>query len=361
MIRGRPIRFLASVLGTWTAVRIAMLLSAPAPTAAPQPGPAVAGSRLAGTLGWMVPQPRSRTSAQRAHKAATIPASKPHARIHRALVSRPIEAVPPASAVMRADIPDRGLDPQRAFVRAPSGQAVLAEFAPGAGLSPAEAALPSTRATRRWSGAAWMIWRRADQGAPDVSVQGPRLGAAQAGMRIDYALLPASSLRPSLYARISTALDRPAAAEAAGGIAIRAPGPLPVTIAVERRASLSDGGRDAFALLAAGGIAPADIGGGFQVDGYAQAGLVGFTRPDPFADGRLTVERPLPGARPVALGAAIWGSTQPGATRLDMGPQASLRLRIGRSSFRLAAEWRQQVAGNARPPSGPAFSLGTDF
>ncbi|MFT3966833.1 MAG: hypothetical protein QM690_13230, partial [Sphingobium sp.] len=128
-----------------------------------------------------------------------------------------------------------------------------------------------------------------------------------------------------------------------------------------RREGLSEGGRSACAVLMAGGIDPVEIGQGFRLDGYAQAGIVGFNRRDGFADGRLTLERPLAGASAIALGAGLWGGTQPGASRLDIGPQASIRLRAGSTALRIGAEWRERIAGNAAPSSGPALSIGTDF
>ncbi|MFT3966598.1 MAG: hypothetical protein QM690_12035, partial [Sphingobium sp.] len=147
-----------------------------------------------------------------------------------------------------------------AFAAPPQPPLSLARFIPGAGLSPAEAGSGRSAGPARWSGAAWMIWRD-DEGGPAYA-RGPRLGASQAGVRIDYGLAPSSSLRPTAYGRLSSALQGPAAAEFAGGIAVRARLPVPVLIAVERREGLSEGGRSAFAVLMAGGIDPVEIGQG---------------------------------------------------------------------------------------------------
>lgn len=253
-----------------------------------------------------------------------------------------------------------------AFAHAPRESLALAGFQPGFGLSPGEAGMPLFRAhtADRWSGAAWMLWR--GQGDSAESVRRERLGGAQAGVRIDYLLAPSSSLRPTLYGRVSTALRGIAAAEVAAGIAIRPKLPFAAIIAVERRQAVSPGGRSDFSLLAAGGIKPISAGHGFRLDGYGQAGFVGLERRDAFADGRLTrrltLERPLAASRrDIAVGAAIWGGAQPGVSRLDIGPQASMRLRLGDASMRLGAEWRARVAGDAAPSSGMALSLGADF
>ncbi|QHL89999.1 hypothetical protein GVO57_03095 [Sphingomonas changnyeongensis] len=119
--------------------------------------------------------------------------------------------------------------------------------------------------------------------------------------------------------------------------------------------AIERGGRNAVALTLFGGVDDVMLPHGLRLSGYGQAGLVGLKRRDAFVDALVRVERPL-GAR-LRLGAALWGGAQPGAARLDAGPQ--LALRLGR--MRIAAEWRQRIAGRARPGSGPALSLGADF
>jgi hypothetical protein len=95
-----------------------------------------------------------------------------------------------------------------------------------------------------------------------------------------------------------------------------------------------------------------------RIEAYGQAGLVGVDKPDLFADGAIRASTPL---GPVEAGAGAWGGAQPGAARFDIGPQASIRLPIGRTAIRASAEWRFRVAGDAAPDSGPAFTLSTDF
>lgn len=57
-------------------------------------------------------------------------------------------------------------------------------------------------------------------------------------------------------------------------------------------------------------------------------------------------------------GAGAWGAAQSGVTRLDVGPQASVRFP---ANLTLAADWRFRVAGDAAPASGPTLTLSTDF
>ena len=66
-------------------------------------------------------------------------------------------------------------------------------------------------------------------------------------------------------------------------------------------------------------------------------------------------------ATAIRLGAGAWAAAQPGLARLDLGPQAALRLPVAGRAVTVAADWRLRVAGNARPGSGPTVTLGTDF
>lgn len=133
---------------------------------------------------------------------------------------------------------------------------------------------------------------------------------------------------------------------------------LPVHILAERRQALGGEGRSAFAVTAYGGVGDAPLGP-FRVDAYAQAGLVGARSLDPFGDGSVRLSLPL-GER-ARLGAGAWAAAQPGLSRLDLGPQASLSLPVAGRAVTVAADWRMRVAGNAHPGSGPTVTLGTDF
>ncbi|CAN5200968.1 hypothetical protein BH10PSE13_BH10PSE13_16010 [soil metagenome] len=350
-IRGRPLRSLAVLLGGWTAMRLALVLPVPAAIMVTHPilvqneNPFRAGNRHFRSS-WMI---------------RTVNAAAP--RQHRPPVDllsparRNAPASPASGAAMgqwSSAMADGLPGAQTAFARTPRAPRALASFAAGSGLSAREAGVPGPPTVNRWSGAGWMIWRK------DGRDDRPMLAGSQAGVRVDYALDPGSALRPALYGRVSSALGGLAAAEVATGIAIRPRTVVPIVLAVERRQALSRGGRSDFAVVAAAGVNPTPIGAGFRLDGYGQAGIVGIQRRDAFIDGRVTVERPVIGSN-IAFGAGVWGGAQPGVSRLDVGPQASVRLRVGGAALRVGAEWRTQVAGNATPASGPALSVGTDF
>ncbi|MCA1748365.1 MAG: hypothetical protein LC634_02115, partial [Sphingomonadales bacterium] len=138
---------------------------------------------------------------------------------------------------------------------------------------------------------------------------------------------------------------------------------LPVEILAERRIAIEDGGRDAWALGVAGGIDGVGLPLGLELGGWAQAGIVGARSRDLYAEGAIGVRRPVidAGRATLSVGAASWAAAQPGAARLDIGPEASLSFPVGDGAMRLGVSWRQRIAGNATPGSGPAITLGTDF
>lgn len=62
--------------------------------------------------------------------------------------------------------------------------------------------------------------------------------------------------------------------------------------------------------------------------------------------------------RNLSAGLGIWGGAQPGLSRLDIGPRATLRLG-GR--MRVHLDYRYKLLGNAIPGSGGVVTLAGDF
>lgn len=201
----------------------------------------------------------------------------------------------------------------------------------------------------RWSASAWAVTRR---GAP---AGGAMLGGDQAGVRVAYAVG-----RAQLYARGTAPLSQPGK-EVAAGVDWR-PTKLPVRIAAEYRAGL-DGVPGGPALAAVGGVDGVALPLSFGLEAYGQAGAVWRDRLDGFADGALRVTREVAnaGKARVTLGAGMWGAAQREAARLDVGPSLVGILPLGGAAVRIALDWRERVAGDARPGSGPALTLGADF
>lgn len=129
---------------------------------------------------------------------------------------------------------------------------------------------------------------------------------------------------------------------------------------LERRFALESGGRNAFAATIAAGVDDVKLPLGFRLGGYAQAGLVDE---DAFADGSVAAERTMAtyGKASLSFGAAAWAGAQPGVSRVDVGPQIIMRTPVANGMLRASAEWRQRVAGNAAPASGPTLTVGIDF
>jgi hypothetical protein len=213
---------------------------------------------------------------------------------------------------------------------------------------------PATDAPR-WSFSAWSFLRRGDSAA---LAAGGMLGGSQAGARIAYRLNRNPSRPLALSARLTSPVPRTAGAEAALGLDWQPLRRLPLHLLAERRQRLGREGRSAFGLTFYGGVSDAPLGA-LRIDGYAQAGVVGARSRDRFADGALRISLPL--GRRARLGAGAWAATQPGIARVDLGPQASLRLPLAGRNVSVVADWRQRLAGNARPGSGPTLTIATDF
>jgi hypothetical protein len=207
----------------------------------------------------------------------------------------------------------------------------------------------------RWSASAWLVARSgAGLGAAPGASQ---LGGSQAGLRIAYMLLPERRL--AAVARVVTPL-RGRGAEASLGLEWQ-PTRAPVRLVAEQRFGLDGASSGPGIGVIAGFDGP--VASGFRLESYGQAGAIRRNRTEPYADGAIRATRTLTegdGVR-LALGGGAWGAAQRDAARLDLGPSATLALPLGKQNVRLALDWRQRVAGDARPGSGLALTVGSDF
>ena len=201
----------------------------------------------------------------------------------------------------------------------------------------------------------WAMLRQQETGIAGSSALGNTgsLGASQAGARILYNFSPA--LAVSL--RTSSTIGR-RGGEVAGGIRYRPLRSVPLWVTLERRQAIGHfgGGRNDFALFAEGGVWGQRMPFGFTLDGYVQGGVVGLNSRDLFADGGVTFSRPV--YKQFSAGFGVWGGVQPGLYRVDAGPRVTMKVR---RNLRVHFDWRQKLAGNARPSSGPAVTLAGDF
>jgi hypothetical protein len=207
----------------------------------------------------------------------------------------------------------------------------------------------------RWQLTSWALLRAQSAGVAGSRslASGGSLGASQAGARLMYNFnrQVAASLR-------STSDVGRRGGEVAAGVRIQPIAGLPLWIDAERRQRIGryGGGRNAFALFFEGGVYDRPMPMHLRLDTYLQAGIVGLRRRDKFIDGALTLTRPV--YKQFSAGFGVWGGAQPGLYRVDAGPRVTMRVR---PNLRVHFDWRQRLAGNAQPGSGPAVTLAGDF
>ncbi|MET3712237.1 hypothetical protein ABIC65_002949 [Sphingomonas trueperi] len=334
--RGRPLRFVGVVGLGWIGLRCVLLWPPVADTlpiaAHPVPGQAVTAVRTS-------PQPMARPPA----RAALVPLPR-----RRALPDLAPEERRPRLPIHTLDIVP---SPQR-FETQGAGVAsvwVGAQAFPGQRLDP-----PVRTSPQRWSGSAWLALRPG-QGIGAAPAAG-QLGGSQYGVRVARALDPYGRL--AAVGRIAGPL-RGQGAEVALGFEWR-PAGTPVRIAVEERFGL-DGIHGGPGLGAVVGLYRERAA--FRLEAYGQAGAILRARLEPYADGALRLTRAIASSQGTALSVGIgsWGAVQRGVQRLDIGPTLVTSVPIGELKTRIALDWRQRIAGNARPGSGIALTLGSDF
>lgn len=336
--RGAPFRFLGAVSVGWVGARIALLW----PQTGSLPEAIKALIPLAPAVAKAAP------AAAPAAKVATV-ASAPHAAparpIHRATAARD----DPAARMTPMPVPDP-LKVQMALMGLvqyglmDSPRALSPAFLPAASAPDRIDPMPD-----RWSASGWFVAR--GRGGLGAVPGGGQLGGGQAGLRIAYLLSPRA--RVAAFARVTAPLAGKGR-EAAIGLEWQ-PTRANVRVVAERRFGL-DGTPGGTGL---GVVAGADESvSGFRLEAYGQAGAIARAQIEPYADGAARLTRRVGGAKSaLSLGIGAWGGAQRDAARLDVGPSAILALR----PVRVSLDWRQRIAGRARPGSGLALTLGSDF
>ena len=339
---GRPLRFLAGTVIGWTALRVAMLWPATAPEAIRT---ILAPDAVAADIS---PQNIPPPTTARGSTA------------DRSLGRFAFSATPPLFTASPARL-RRAPDPDRialAMVGLMSfGPVRYLDRGPPQLSSPLPGAMPRPRPSgSRWSASAWLMLR--DGQSTAAGVGSGQLGGGQGGARIAYAL--GQSRRFALVGRLVSPVSGKGR-EAAFGVEWR-PTRLPFRLVAEQRFAL-DRGKGGPVVGVVGGTGPARVGLGFDLETYGQAGVIRRARTEPFVDGAARLTRPVVdvGKTRIDLGLGAWGGAQRDAQRLDIGPTLGVRLPIGGKTIRINADWRQRVAGGARPNSGPALTIGSDF
>ena len=199
----------------------------------------------------------------------------------------------------------------------------------------------------------WALLRSRSLGSSEGLATGGTLGGSQAGARLTYNF----DRRFAATLRGSSPAGGARGGEVAAGLKVTPFPDIPLSITAERRQAVGrGGGRNAFALFLEGGVYRRPMPWRFELDAYAQAGIVGARSRDLFADGAFTFTRPVWGRYSAGFG--MWGGVQPGLYRIDAGPRISMKVR---DNVRIHLDWRQRIAGTASPASGPALTLAGDF
>lgn len=202
------------------------------------------------------------------------------------------------------------------------------------------------------------FWRP-DAGRAGLAPVG-QYGGSQAAIQFGYDLSGETDQGLALHGRASYA---PAGNQKQIAIGLRwnRPAQLPVSIIAERR--LDPDGTDRWAAFAAGGFDPQPVALGFALDGYAQAGWAGGADATGFFDAQARVMRPVLalGETQINAGAGVWAGGEDKAQRLDIGPTVAAAIPLGTARIDLRLDWRQRVAGSARPGSGVALTIATGF
>lgn len=336
--RGRPLRFVATVFLGWIAVRAIMFSWSSAPPWKPPP----------------------RAKADRATAGLSrrpLPRRQPvHPRVRLAATTHVLQRFADEAGSRRLSAPIRLLIRQDPLREHPPRE----EVQPDAATTPLSFPHLSHEITgpvshRRWRASGWLVVRpgRGIGAAPAAS----QIGGSQFGVRLRYALDRADRL--AAYGRIAGPVQG-RGTETALGVEWQ-PTALPVRLTFEQRFGL-DGMRGGPGI---GVVAGTDrrLLGGMRLEGYGQAGMIVRAQVEPYADGALRVT--VPAARRhdahLAIGMGAWGAAQRETQRLDLGPSIVAGLPIGPVHARLILDWRQRVMGNARPGSGVALTLASDF
>jgi hypothetical protein len=222
---------------------------------------------------------------------------------------------------------------------------------------------------RRWSGQAFALIRETGIDPATGIATGPLLGTSQSGFAVAYAPNPLARRPLALTARVNAATDANGrtdnrTAQAAFGVRWQAT--PAVALSGERLVSLGEFARDDWLVRLSAGTSRSFRPRGLAVNGdaYGEVSLLG--NGDVVGAGQLRGLTPVL-AKPVSLSAGLgaWGSVQKAGPetigRLDLGPSAVVRLGQGRFGFEIAADYRQRLAGNAEPGSGPTLTLSTNF
>lgn len=247
---------------------------------------------------------------------------------------------------------------------------------PSPGIDPktvtAERNSPAAPKGKRLSLYSYAFWRASSDDTSLTLGPAAQYGGSQIGVNALYAL-GEKKTSPALLARFSIDADSFDQPEFALGGRWQPIASVPISISAERR--FRGRATDSFAIYAAGGFDGKRLPLKISVSGYAQVGanladdaLAGESRLQHFYDANLRADRPVAtlgksksATVKLRAGAGAWAGGQTGINRFDVGPSASVDFGLVKTNFRLSADYRFRVAGDAQPGSGPAVTLTASY
>lgn len=381
-MRGQPLLFLGTVALLWTAARIIHHL--------PDGGIAAAPSQIAqaGSPRLAAAQAETRMQARGGPLLGTlamlgVPAASPTSMVGGPDAAPPRVQAAPAKGAGDFDV---AMAHQRLWMESltsAAGQSrgggsplvngpLLVEpegAAPPVAESSAVAPVMPAARDSKWSIYGWSLLRQGSRAR--TLAPGAQYGGSQAGLILRYQSGD-SARAPSFYARAATALANDDDRTLALGITARPWGAVPVDLAVERRFGLATGQRDRFAAMLVAGGGAALARSQVRIEGFGQAGIVGWGERQGFFDLQMLATRQVvtKDDHSLAIGGGVWAGGQQEVDslggkawvhRVDLGPRAALAVPIGGSRMTVALDWRQRVDGNAQPASGAAITVSTGF
>ena len=386
--RGQPLIALVLVMVSWVGARAALWDNTLIAQSSAHAAPPLAKR----TLPKLPPdelQPPALSAPAQPHRAVPAPLDRPILIAPSAPLAPPNIALPPPSGASFAPLDNRPLTEPSATPLSPrvaAGHQQL--WLAGMNLLPAEpavalaqpgllrpmvpaAAEAASVGQSHWSVDGWLLMRPGGNafnapgaGLPGTVVPAGFYGGSQSGLILRYFLAPGSRLSPALYLRGSSGIERPRGEELAAGVSFKPISGLPVRLLAEGRVTRTTSGnvvRPAAALVSE--LPAARLPLGLRAEAYVQAGYVGGRGATAFVDGQARLEHSLVRVSGVELraGGGVWGGAQRGASRLDIGPTATLSFRLGPVGTRVSADYRWRAAGNAAPGSGPVLTLSAGF
>jgi hypothetical protein len=218
----------------------------------------------------------------------------------------------------------------------------------------------STDAPRsKWFGHAYSFWRIGGNAESIVAPAG-QYGGSQSGAILGYDLGHSPDKGLAVMVR-TAATPAKGGEELAIGLRWQRAFALPLSLNAERRIRIS--ASDDWAIYAAGGMDAKPLAAGFNLDAYGQAGWASGPTGGEFYDAQLRATRKLVrlGETMVNVGAGAWAGGQRRSGRLDIGPTVAAKFKIEGLPIDARIDWRQRIAGNARPGNGLAFTIATGF